>query len=90
MEIQAKPVEHDVKIIVVPSEKIGNSKISDVKITGFKILDYYEIYRGDQQIHSLILLAVGREMNPETIWTTYKKSERLIFFICQKSNYSTE
>jgi len=88
LQVQTPP-DHGFKIIAVAGEKI-EGEISDLKTltlkdgTVYKIVDRVTCLKNQMIPSCLIIMATGTYIPDSEIWNTYKKSNKLIFFICEK------
>lgn len=80
--------EHNYKCIVVSSETM-HAPVSDYETitcdnVKYNIVEWVTVLKSEYIPMSLLLLSIGTVMPKETIYKKYKKSDRLIFFICEK------
>ncbi len=83
--------KHDYKCIVVPSETmpmpVNDYKTITCDNVKYNITAKVTVLRSDPIIpSSLLLLSIGEVISKEAIYKKYKKSDRLIFFMCEKIN----
>lgn len=78
------PPQHDIKLICVPGE-VYNEEDSFEDQDGKKyiILDQYTYEKTDPFPYGMMLLATGKHIEPDVIWNAYKKSDKIMFFICK-------
>ncbi len=76
-----------IRLIPVPSEKLEGEKpgyIQDQDGNNYKILQTYTFKKDEIFPAGLMLLATGKEVDSESIWKKYSRSERIYFFVCEK------
>ena len=88
-----RPVEHNVRLIAVPEEKLSASlpgvAASEIETltddTGqvFDILDYFDATKGEPWPTGLITLAVGVPLTEGDIFKVYQKSDKVYLFIAK-------
>lgn len=88
MVIKLKSIpEHDYRVIVVPGHLIEKplAEYHEINVGG----DIYEIHetithrKGETMSNGLALLATGKYFNDDDVFKKYKKSNRIVFFICK-------
>lgn len=90
MDIKLNSIpKHDYKCIVVPSEKLEGIPVSDYKviISGdekYKIVQWVTILKTEMIPTSLLLLSIGADIDSDSIFKKYKRSNKLYFFICER------
>jgi hypothetical protein len=73
----------------VPSEKLEGKPVSDYSTIHdksgekYKIVQWVTILKTENIPSSLLLLAIGVDLDKETIFKKYKRSNKLYFFICE-------
>ena len=81
------PLAHDVVLICVPGESLTAENIGyleDANGKKYEILDQYTFYKTDPFPYGMMLLSTGQKITESVTWSAYKKSDKLIFFICRK------
>ena len=83
------PPEHSYILIAVAGERLKGKPVSDFRFLEsdkgkFKIIDRVELLRGEQIPMILSVLATGKFLTSEDVFSAYKNSENLNFFLCQK------
>ena len=91
LQVQEPPV-HNYCVIAVPEEKI-KGHLSDIDVlksdkNEYQVLDTIQCLKGEQIPSMLLLLSAGNYINEKDIWNAYKKSTKLIFFLCKKKTDS--
>jgi len=83
-----KLIETGVVLIPVPSERLKGhvSDYTEIHAEGaeFKIIDRVTITKLELIPTVLILLSTGMDISDSEIWNKYKRSNRIIFFVCKK------
>lgn len=85
--------KHGIILIAVPSERM-NKPVSDYKFIEtpekekYKVIQWVTIMKSEPMPSSLMLLATGQDIMRYQVWEVYKKSDKLIFFICEKIDYN--
>lgn len=88
LQVQEPPV-HDYCVIAVPEEKI-KEHLSDIDVlksnkNEYTVIDTIQCHKGEMIPSILLLLSAGTYINDKDIWNAYKKSQKLIFFLCKKT-----
>ncbi|MCJ7802741.1 MAG: hypothetical protein MUP82_10340 [Candidatus Marinimicrobia bacterium] len=55
----------------------------------YKIVQWVTIMKSEFMPSTLTLLATGQDLSMDEIWKAFKNSDKIIFFICEKTAYST-
>ena len=82
------PEPHAIKIIPVPGERIKQpaheiTELTDQHNNKYIVHDYY-VYPKESGISpAMVLLATGLHISNDDIWKIYKKSDKIVFFICE-------
>lgn len=90
LQVQNVP-KHGIILIAVPSERL-KMQVSDYKFIEttekekYKVIQWVTILKSEPMPSSLMLLATGQDIMRYQVWEVYKKSDKLIFFICEKIN----
>lgn len=87
LQVQTIP-KHSYILIAVPDERMDKpvSDYSEIESEGkkYKIVERVTIFRNERIPTSLTLLATGKSLEYFEIWNAFKKSEKIIFFICER------
>lgn len=80
------PPDHDYCIIAVAGERLkgGKPKFLESDKQKYRVIDQVETLRGEYIPTPLILMATGKFLTHEDVFSVYKKSNQIYFFICQK------
>ena len=83
MDLEAKIIDHNVRLVAVPDEKLSGKAASDIKtVNGHEVLDFFEFKKSEKTTpNGLFLLATGERIDAEKVWGVYRKSERVLFFL---------
>lgn len=86
-----EPPEHNYKLIVVAGERIETKepKFLESKKNKYKIIDKITIEKGEQIPIVLNLLSIGQYLDSDDVFKAYKKSNKIIFYICKKQESNT-
>jgi len=83
-----KIIEHGIKLIPVPSERLTKPISDYTEIHSdekkYKVLTWVTITKLEPIPSILILLSTGKDFSDNELWNFYKKSNRIIFFVCEK------
>lgn len=94
MILSISPIpKHSYILIAVPSERMDNPVSDYTKIESegqkYKIIERVTIFKNEPMPSTLTLLSIGKEVMYFEMWNAFKKSDRIIFFICEKINSNT-
>lgn len=83
------PPDHSYIIIAVAGERLNGKPVSDYGFLEsgkqkFKIIDRVELLRGVPIPTVLILLSTGKFLTSDDVFSAYRKSQNLNFFLCKK------
>lgn len=85
--------KHSYKLIAVPSERMDKpvSDYNEIESEGqkYKIVQWVTVHRNEQMPSTLTLLSTGKEIMYFEMWSAFKKSDKIIFFICEKIDSNT-
>lgn len=87
LQVQTIP-KHSYILIAVPDERMDKPVSDYTKIESnnqkYKIVQRVTITKNEPMPSSLILLATGQPLEYFEIWNAFKKSEKIIFFVCER------
>lgn len=89
--LQVKTIpKHSYKLIAVPSERMDRPVSDYTEIESeeekYKIVQRVTIFKNEPMPSSLTLLSTGQDLQYPEIWNAFKKSDRIIFFVCENIN----
>ena len=80
--------EHGYILIAVPSERMKDpvSDYKEIESEGvkYKVVQWVTIMKTEHMPSLLMILATGQDLSRDEIWKAFKKSNKIIFFICEK------
>ncbi len=81
------PSEHGYKIIAVAGERF-KGHVSDIEFLEsekqkYKVIDRIQITKNEPMSMILTLLSTGKYLTNQEIFSSYKKSNSIYFFICE-------